>query len=132
MCSGPPCPGSVKGDSVPESPLSRGEDSVRRVKEIQEAPDESSSLGLWKPRLERAQELEITRNKLAYVALGLLALFMIIGIGAMTWVTLAGKPAADLGNCVDAIGTSLFGLVMLVVGYYYGHSSRTATGQDRD
>lgn len=131
MCSGPPCPGSVKGDPVPGSALNRGEDPRVKHIQIQEAY-EAVGRGLWKPRLERAQELEVTRNKLAHLALGLLALFMIIGIGSMTWVTLAGKPAAELGNCVEAIATPLFGLVMLVVGYYYGNSSKNTTRQGRD
>jgi hypothetical protein len=66
------------------------------------------------------------------MALGLLALFVVTGIGSITWVTLAGKPATDLGNCVEVLATPLFGLVMLVAGYYFGHRSKTAPTKDRD
>lgn len=128
MSSGPLSPGSVKGDSVPESPLNRGKDRVHKEEDL----GEQSELGLWQPRIETDHtEIEVTRTKLAQRALELLALFILLGIGSITWVTLAGKPTADLGNCIEVIGTPLFGLVMLVIGYYYGHSSGKAR-QDRN
>jgi hypothetical protein len=123
MPDGKICPGSAKGDSVLESAMSRGEDL-----NLEEIPQPK----LWEPRRESYHEqLMHTRNKLAMAIVVLLAAFLLMAIGSMTWVTLAGKPAAELGSCLDAIGTSLFGLIMLVVGYYFGHSSRR-TRQDRD
>lgn len=128
MSSGQLSPGSAKDDSVTGSTMSRGEITSL----IEEAPNQSSSLGLWEPQRTVLREIERTRTRLAQIALGLLAFFMFIGIGSITWVTLAGKPAAELGNCVEAIGTPLFGLVMLVIGYYYGHSERKTARKDRD
>jgi hypothetical protein len=108
--------------------LSRGNDRVLTEEDL----GAQSESGLWQPRTEAAHlELDATRTKLAHRALELLALFIVLGIGSITWVTLAGKPAGDLGNCIEVIGTPLFGLVMLVIGYYYGHSSGK-TGQDRN
>jgi hypothetical protein len=117
------CPGSAKDDSVPESAMSRGEDL-----NLEEVPQP----GLWKPRRESYNEqLMHTRNKLAMATVVLLALFILLAIGSMTWITLADKPAAELGSCIEAIGTPLFGLILLVVGYYFGHSGRRAR-QDHD
>jgi hypothetical protein len=123
MPDGQICPGSAKGDSVPESAMSRGEDL-----NLEEVPQP----GLWKPRRESYNEqLMHTRNRLAMATVVLLALYLLLAIGSITWVTLADKPAAELGSCVEAIGTSLFGLVMLVLGFFFGHSSRR-TRQDHD
>jgi hypothetical protein len=105
---------------VSESVMSRGEARV-----VEEAPNESSVLGLWEPRRELIQmELESTRSKLAHRALALLGTFVLACIGSITWVTLAGKPATDLGLCVEVLATPLFGMVMLIVGYYYGARNR--------
>jgi hypothetical protein len=118
MCSGSRCPGSTSGDSVPESTMSRGEIS------FDEVPNE----GLWEIRREPERlELESTRTRLANRALELLGIFILAGIGSITWVTLAGKSAAELGICIEVIATPLFGVVMLVVGYYYGQSARRET-----
>jgi hypothetical protein len=68
--------------------------------------------------------LESARVRLATIALALLGLFILAGIGSITWVTLAGRSAAELGIFMEVIATPLFGLVMLVVGYYYGHSTK--------
>jgi hypothetical protein len=112
---------------MPESTMSRGDARV------EEAPNESSHLGLWEPKRELARlELESTRTRLANRALGLLGIFILAGIGSITWVTLAGKPATALGNCVEIISTPLFGLVMLVVGYYYGHSDKRMARRHAD
>jgi hypothetical protein len=119
MCSGSRCPGSDSGHSVPEWAMSRGDTRV------EEPPNESSVLGLWEPRREHRLALEDnTRSKLACRALVLLSFFIVAGIVSITWVTLAGKPATAIGNCVEVIATPLFGLVMLVLGYYYGHSRK--------
>lgn len=77
-------------------------------------------------------ELEQTRTKLAYRALGLLGIFMFMSIGSIAWVILAGKPALELAICVEAAATPLFGLVMLVFGYYYGSSNKRTAMQDLD
>jgi hypothetical protein len=115
MCSGSRCPGSTSGDSVPESTMSRGEISFNEV------PNE----GLWEIRREPERlELESTRARLANRALGLLGIFILAGIGSITWVSLAGKSAAELGICIEVIATPLFGVVMLVVGYFFGQSTK--------
>ena len=123
MPDGQICPGSAKGDSVVESAMSRGEDL-----NLEEVPQP----GLWKPRRESYHEqLMHIRNKLAMAIVVLLALFLFLAIGSMTLVTMADKPTGGLGSCIEAIGTPLFGLVMLVLGFFFGHSIRR-TRQDRD
>jgi len=122
MSSGGSRPGSTntRGNSVPELTMSRG---YNQRQSIHEYPNESSYLGIWEPRRE-AINLEPVRVKLAIVSLALLGLFILAGIGSITWVTLAGKSAAELGIFMEIIATPLFGLVMLVVGYYFGHSAK--------
>jgi hypothetical protein len=129
MDSGSLSPGSVKGDSVPESPLSRGKDRVNE----EDLLGEQAEAGLWLPRVEaeRTERLDAIRIKLAEKALELLALFILLGFGSITWVSLAGKPTENLGIFIEVIATPLFGLVMLVVGYYYGHAN-VKTRQDRN
>jgi hypothetical protein len=124
MCSGSRCPGSVRGERVPKKvAMSRGEASIHH-----EEPNDSSCLGLWEvPRELKRFELEKTRTKLACRALALLGIFVVASLCSITWVTLAGKQATAVGNCIEIIATPLFGLVMLVVGYYYGHSNRKVT-----
>ena len=126
MCSGGSCPGSTNTRGpVGSLAMNRGEDSTEKDESnfVNEPPNESSLLGLWEPRRERAS-LEFTRMKLALVALTLLGLFILAGIGSITWVTLEGKSAAELGIFFEMVSSPLFGLVMLVVGYYYGHTKR--------
>lgn len=124
MCSGSRCPGSVSGEGkrVPEA-MSRGESRGNS-----ESPNDSSHLGLWEvPRELERLELEKTRTKLACRALALLGVFVVASLCSITWVTLAGKQATAVGNCIEIIATPLFGLAMLVVGYYYGHSNKKVT-----
>jgi hypothetical protein len=125
MCSGSRCPGSVRGDSVPEFTMSRGDASI-----LYEPPNQSSVLGLWALKRESVRlEVETTRTRLANRALAILGIFILAGIGSITWVTLSGKSATELGICIEIIATPLFGLVMLVVGYYYGHSNKAPVRQ---
>jgi hypothetical protein len=122
MDSGESRPGSVntRGNRIAELALNRGNE-IRQ--HISEAPNESSYLGLWEPGREPTH-LESARVRLAVTALVLLGLFILAGMGSITWVTLAGKSAAELGIFMEIIATPLFGLVMLVVGYFFGHSTR--------
>ena len=75
-------------------------------------------------------ELEKARIRLAYYALGLLGTFLLLGIGSITWVTLAGRSALELAICVESVATPLFGLVMLILGYFFGNSRGKAASQD--
>lgn len=106
---------------MPELTMNRGEPRVEF--EFEEQPNESSSLGLLEPRRELIQlELETVRTKLAYRSVALLTIFILAGISSITWVTLAGKSATELNVCVEMISAPLFGLAMLIAGYYFGHS----------
>lgn len=131
MSSGGSRPGSAntRGNSVPELTMGRGDHYQGR--HISEPPNESSRLGLWEPKRESAN-LDSARVKLASRALALLAIFIMAGIGSITWVTLAGKSAAELGIFMEVVCTPLFGLVMLVVGYFFGHSTRNSKQRHSD
>jgi len=128
MCSGGSRPGSTNTRGYEGSwAMNRGNDSTEEdeSRETHEPPNESSHLGLWAPRHEPTNlVIESTRVKLALIALTLLGLFILAGIVSITWVTLAGKSAAELGIFMEVIATPLFGLAMLVAGYYYGHSTK--------
>jgi hypothetical protein len=63
-----------------------------------------------------------TRAWFAYGILFIFSLFILGGIGATTWVILAGKSALELAICIDSMTTPMFGLVTLVVGYFFGKS----------
>ena len=128
MSSGGSRPGSTntRGNSVPELTMSRGNNHSPT---IHEPPDESSHLGLWEPKRESVNlELESTRVKLAFMALVLLGVFILAGMASITWVTLAGKSVAELGIFIEVVATPLFGLVMLVVGYQFGHKTKRHRG----
>lgn len=129
MCSGSRCPGSVSGEGKKAPKKSSHEPGEKqKIKDECESPNDSTHLGLWQvPRELERLELEKTRTKLACRALTLLGVFVVASLCSITWVTLAGKQATTLGNCVEVIVTPLFGLAMLVVGYYYGHSNKKVT-----
>ena len=128
-----PGPVNTRGDSVPESTdsvpeltLDRGDRDGHHDghhREIYEPPNESSHLGLWEPERE-AVNFDSARVRLANRALALLTLFILAGIGSITWVTLAGKSGAELEIFMEVVCTPLFGLVMFVVGYFFGHATK--------
>jgi|SRR5580700_6208062 hypothetical protein len=124
MSSGKSRPGPVntRGNSESELTLDRGDHYQSR--QISEPLNESSHLGLWEPKRELVN-LDSARVKLASRALALLALFILVGIGSITWVTLVGKSGAELEIFLEVVCTPLFGLVMLAVGYFFGQVAKT-------
>jgi len=123
------CPGLIRDGGVPTSATGRGEARVDSTIGIDEVPRQ----GLWVPKREAAclEVEDAARTHLASRGLLLIFSFIVLGLVALTWVTLAGGPTDVIGDFLKTIGTPLFGVFTLIVGYYFGRQSREGESKAR-
>jgi hypothetical protein len=87
------------------------------------AKDSSSAKSFLEPGVS------IEESKLASLvgkAFDVVAIFIIFGTVSITWVILAGKPAAELVNFLDTVAIPLIALVAPVLRYYFRSQYKTS------
>ena len=62
-------------------------------------------------------------DRLALIAFKTLVIFLLVGIVALTLVTVLGKPSETLLDFLKFTNVSLFGLTTFIAGYYFGKRS---------
>jgi hypothetical protein len=122
MSSGRPRPGLASGYSVPEYATGRGDDPSTDMK----IPDELPEPGFWEPQREAVhlRHEDRTRTRLAYWIIGLLGIFMLVGLVAITCLILTGRETTPVSDYMQFMATPLFGVVMLMLGYYFGQAKK--------